>query len=195
MEPVYLDDGLVVAEKPVGLDSEREFPQALEARIGGKLYPVHRLDKNVAGLMVYARAPQAAAELSRQIQEGEFQKEYVALVHGTPPESGSWTDLLFRDSRANKVYVVKRTRKGVREARLTFVRLRAGERSLVRIRLETGRSHQIRVQFASRGYPLVGDRRYGGSGEYGSPMLYCCRLAFSHGGRPLVFEKLPNWAE
>ena len=195
MEPVYLDDGLVVAEKPVGLDSEREFPQALEARIGGKLYPVHRLDKSVSGLMVYARTPQAAAELSRQMREGEFRKEYVALVHGTPPESGSWTDLLFRDSRANKVYVVKRTRKGVREARLTFVRLRAGERSLVRIRLETGRSHQIRVQFASRGYPLVGDRRYGGSGEYGSPMLYCCRLAFSHGGRPLVFEKLPNWAE
>ena len=195
MEPVYLDDGLVVAEKPVGLDSEREFPQALEARIGGKLYPVHRLDKSVSGLMVYARTPQAAAELSRQMREGEFRKEYVALVHGTPPEEGAWTDLLFRDSRANKVYVVKRTRKGVREARLSFTRLRAGAESLVRIRLETGRSHQIRVQFASRGYPLVGDRRYGGSGEYGSPMLYCCRLAFSHGGRPLVFEKLPNWAE
>lgn len=195
MEPVYLDDGLVVAEKPVGLDSEREFPQALEEQIGGKLYPVHRLDKNVSGLMVYARTPQAAAELSRQIREGEFQKEYVALVHRTPPESGSWTDLLFRDSRANKVYVVKRTRKGVREARLTFTRLRAGARSLVRIRLETGRSHQIRVQFASRGYPLAGDRRYGGSGEYGSPMLYCCRLAFSNGGRPLVFEKLSPWAE
>ena len=111
--------------------------------------------------MVYARTKQAAAALSRAVQDGAMVKEYVAMVHGTPPESGDWEDLLWKDSRKNKVYVVKRERAGVKKARLEFTRLSAGECSLVRVRLHTGRSHQIRVQFDHIGCPLWGDQRYG----------------------------------
>ena len=195
MELLYEDGELVVAVKPVGLDAEAAFPQALAEALGGRIYPVHRLDKAVSGVMVYARTPESAARLSQLIQSGQMEKEYVALVHGAPPETGAWEDLLFKDSRTGKTYVVQRLRKGVRPARLTYRLLRPGDLSLVRIRLETGRSHQIRVQFASRGYPLAGDRRYGAKDGYPSPMLFCCRLAFQHRGERRVFEKLPAWAE
>ena len=121
-------------------------------------------------------------------------KEYVALVHGTPPETGDWEDLLWKDSTKNKVFVVKRERKGVKKARLEFKRLSEGETTLVRIRLHTGRSHQIRVQFSSRGFPLVGDRKYGGKDEYTDPMLFSCCLTFPHKGKTLRFEQLPPWA-
>ena len=122
-------------------------------------------------------------------------KEYVALVHGTPPERGDWTDLLFKDSTKNKVFVVKKERRGVKKARLEFTRLTEGETSLVRIRLHTGRSHQIRVQFSSRGFPLVGDHKYGSRDEKNEPMLFSCCLTFPHKDKLLRFEKLPEWAE
>ena len=121
-------------------------------------------------------------------------KEYVALVHGTPPETGDWTDLLFKDSIKNKVFVVKKERRGVKKARLEFKRLTEGETSLVRIRLHTGRSHQIRVQFSSRGFPLVGDRKYGGKDNSPAPMLFSCKLTFPYGKQTAEFEKLPDWA-
>jgi 23S rRNA pseudouridine1911/1915/1917 synthase len=121
-------------------------------------------------------------------------KEYVAMVHGTPPETGDWTDLLFKDSTKNKVYVVKKERRGVKKARLEFNRLSEGEQSMVHIRLHTGRSHQIRVQFASRGFPLVGDRKYGGKDEAPAPMLFSCKLTFPYGKETVSFEKLPEWA-
>ena len=120
-------------------------------------------------------------------------KEYVAVVHGTPPESGDWTDLLFKDSTKNKVFVVKKERRGVKKARLEFLRLTEGEKSLVRIRLHTGRSHQIRVQFSSRGFPLVGDRKYGGRDDAPAPMLFSCKLTFPYGKQTVEFEKLPDW--
>ena len=151
MEILFSDRDIVLCVKPVGLDSEIQMPAALKETLGGEIYPVHRLDKNVGGVMVFARTQAAAASLSKAIQEGNLIKEYVALVHGTPPESGDWEDLLWKDSRKNKVFVVKRMRGGVKKARLEFTRLTSGEESLVRIRLHTGRSHQIRVQFASRG--------------------------------------------
>lgn len=194
MEIIYEDKDIAVLEKPVGMDSEKDVPKALQAQLGGSFYPVHRLDQNVGGVMVYARNQKAAAELSRQIQNGSFQKEYVALVHGTPEETGDWTDLLFKDSRKNKVFVVKKERTGVKKARLTYQRLTAGEQSLVRIRLYTGRSHQIRVQFASRGYPLIGDHKYGSKAKETAPMLYSCGLQFDLKGQK-HFEKLPDWAE
>ena len=194
MEILFSDRDIVLCVKPVGLDSEIQMPAALKETLGGEIYPVHRLDKNVGGVMVFARTQAAAASLSKAIQEGKLIKEYVALVHGNPPESGDWEDLLWKDSRKNKVFVVKRMRGGVKKARLEFTRLTSGEESLVRIRLHTGRSHQIRVQFASRGYPLVGDHKYGARDNVPAPMLYSCKLTFPHKGKRLEFEKLPDWA-
>ena len=161
MTILYHDNQIAVCIKPVGLDAEQEVPAAIQKELGGAVFPIHRLDKNVGGVMVFARTKQAAAALSKAVQEGTMVKEYVAMVHGTPPEAGDWTDLLWKDSAKNKVFVVKRERKGVKKARLEFTRLTAGEASLVHVRLHTGRSHQIRVQFASRGFPLVGDHKYG----------------------------------
>lgn len=194
MELVYSDKNIAVCVKPVGLDSEGEVPTALKEILGGDFFPIHRLDKNVGGVMVYARTKQAAAALSRAVQEGSMEKEYVALVHGTPPEHGDWEDLLWKDSGKNKVYVVKRMRGGVKKARLEFQRLSAGETSLVRIRLHTGRSHQIRVQFSSRGFPLVGDHKYGAKDSSPAPMLFSCRITFPYQWETKVFEKLPDWA-
>ena len=191
MEILYSDHDMAVIVKPVGVDSEHEVP----ALLGGTVYPIHRLDKNVGGVMVYAKTKQAAAALSKAVQEGQMVKEYVATVHGTPPESGDWEDFLFKDSRKNKVFAVKKERKGVKYARLEFRRLTAGETSLVRIRLHTGRSHQIRVQFSSRGFPLVGDHKYGSRAESTEPMLFSCKITFPFRGKDLSFEKLPPWAE
>ena len=191
MEILFSDQNYIVCVKPVGVDSEHEVPDSL----GGKVYPIHRLDKNVGGVMVYARTKAAAAQLSKAVQEGTMVKEYVAMVHGTPEESGDWTDFLFKDSRKNKVFVVKRERKGVKKARLEYTRLTANDPSLVRIRLHTGRSHQIRVQFSSRGYPLVGDHKYGARDEAAAPMLFSCRISFPWKGKLQVYEKLPNWAK
>ena len=195
MEILYHDDQIIVCIKSVGLDSESEVPSALKAQLGGEVFPIHRLDKNVGGVMVYARRKQSAAALSKAVQEGTMVKEYVALIHGTPPEQGDWEDLLFKDSRKNKVFVVKRERTGVKKARLEFTRLALYEdTALIRIRLHTGRSHQIRVQFSSRGFPLVGDHKYGSRDEKTAPMLFSCRLTFPYRGKPAVFETMPDWA-
>ena len=195
MELLYSDRQIAVCIKAVGLDSEHGVPEALGAQLGGTFFPIHRLDANVGGVMVYARTKQAAAELSRLVQDGQLVKEYVALVHGTPPENGDWEDLLFKDSRKNKVFVVKKQRAGVKAARLEFKRLTSGDRSLVAVRLHTGRSHQIRVQFSSRGFPLVGDHKYGSRAGETAPMLFSCRLTFPHGGKTATFEALPDWAK
>lgn len=194
MTILYSDKGLIACIKPVGLDSESELPAALKEQLGGEIFPIHRLDKNVGGVMIFARTKAAAAALSKTVQEGAMIKEYVAMVHGTPPEQGDWSDFLFKDSRKNKVFVVKKERKGVKPARLEFDRLRAGETSLVHIRLHTGRSHQIRVQFSSRGFPLVGDHKYGSRDAATAPMLFSCRITLPWQGETKVFETLPNWA-
>lgn len=194
MTILYSDKGLIACIKPVGLDSETELPAVLKEQLGGEIFPIHRLDKNVGGVMVFARTKAAAAALSKAVQEGTMVKEYVAVVHGTPPEKGDWEDFLFKDSRKNKVFVVKKERKGVKLARLEFNRLRAGETSLVHIRLHTGRSHQIRVQFSSRGFPLVGDHKYGSRDAATAPMLFSCRITLPWMGEIKVFEALPDWA-
>ncbi len=195
MEILYSDRDLTACIKPVGIDAEHEMAAALQDALGGEVFPVHRLDKNVGGVMVYARTRAAAAKLSQLIQAGQMEKEYVALVHGTPPEAGDWEDLLWKDSRKNKVFVVKRMRAGVKPARLEYTRLRDSAPALVHIRLHTGRSHQIRVQFASRGYPLVGDHKYGARDDVPAPMLFSCRIRFPWQGQTVTFTSQPNWAK
>lgn len=192
MEILYSDRDLAVCIKPVGLDSEMEVPKALKESLSGDIFPLHRLDKNVGGVMVYARTKVAAATLSKAIQDGQMVKEYVAKVHGNPPREGILTDLLFKDSRKNKVFVVKKARAGVKEAKLQY---RLLEEGLVHVKLFTGRSHQIRVQFSSRGFPLVGDHKYGSRAEETTPMLFSCRITFPYKGKQHCYTALPQWAE
>ena len=198
MEILYSDDQIVVCVKPVGISSEdgaNSLPDLLRQQLGGEVFTLHRLDLNVGGVMVYARTKNAAARLSKAIQDGSMVKEYRAMVHGTPPESGDWQDLLWKDSSKNKVFVVKRMRKGVKSARLEFQRLTEGEESLVHIRLHTGRSHQIRVQFSSRGYPLAGDHKYGARDDRDAPLLFSCRISLPYRGKTVTFEHYPQWGK
>lgn len=198
MEPkiLYKDKYLIVCVKPVGVLSEesgnkQSMPLLLKeylTRTNEKtdIFTLHRLDKNVGGVMVFARNPVSASLLASDIAARKFEKEYLAVVIGKPdPESGSMTDLLLHNASHNKTYAVDRMRKGVREARLDYSLIAAsGEgsetRSLVRIFLHTGRTHQIRVQFASRKMPLVGDGRYGSGDGKDRPALWSYRLAFTH---------------
>lgn len=194
MELLFHDRDLAVVVKAIGADSEHDVPQWIREQLGGEVFTVHRLDRNVGGVMVYARTKQAAAALSKAITDGVMVKEYLAVVHGTPPEEGELCDLLFKDSHKNKVFVVKRMRRGVKEAKLAFRRLGGNDNaSLVAVRLFTGRSHQIRVQFASRGFPLLGDHKYGARDGVEHPMLFSHRLTFPYGGETRTFEARPEW--
>lgn len=193
---LHEDNNIIVCIKPVGLLSEEGgLPDALaqQCRVE-KIYCVHRLDRAVGGLMVYAKNARAAAALTESMSRGEFQKEYLALVHGRPAEpEGTYNDLLFKDSRKNKSFVVTRMRKGVKQASLSY-RLLAGAEglSLVRIRLHTGRSHQIRVQFSSRKMPLAGDVKYGSSIKDSNICLWSESLSFpGMDGRQLSFSAPP----
>ena len=193
MEPIYEDEQLLVCIKPRGVLSCKDAsgkPSMEDLLAPRTLFPVHRLDREVPGLMVFAKTRSAAAHLSNM--EG-FCKEYQAICEGTPPENGEWTDLLYHDRFKNKTYVVKRKRNGVKEARLSYTLLEQGEESRVAVRLHTGRTHQIRVQFASRGYPLRGDRKYGAK-TGGDIALCACHLSFTHpDGRTLDFSIEPDW--
>lgn len=201
IEIQYQDAALLVCVKPAGVPSEGteegSLPVLLSRQTGGPAFPVHRLDQAASGLMVLARSREAAAALSAAVAEGRMEKEYFALLSGAPePPEGRMEDLLFKDARRGKVFVVKSLRRGVRPAALTYrVLQRQGEISLVRAALETGRTHQIRVQFASRGMPLLGDGKYG-SRIKGGLMLWSCRLVFPHpaGGRRMAFYRAPDWA-
>ena len=185
MEPeiLYKDKSLAVAVKPAGVLSESPgMPELLRDSLGGRFYCVHRLDAGVGGVMVYARTGQAAAKLSDAMARKNFTKEYLAVVQGRPGQDrGLLRDLLFHDKSRNKTYVVDRMRRGVKEAELEYTVMGSkGELSLLRVRLHTGRSHQIRVQFASRAMPLLGDARYGSRYRDCGIALWSERLCFPH---------------
>ncbi len=167
-EILYTDDNLIFVKKAVGVSSETELPQMIKDKIKSDVFPVHRLDVPVSGVMVYARNKKYAALLCEKIASGnDFQKTYLAVVEGEfSQKEGEFSDLLFKDKAKNKSFVVKRERKGVRRAALTYQVLETALYNdkilnLVKINLETGRSHQIRVQFASRKHFLTGDGKYG----------------------------------
>lgn len=201
MELIYQDSSIVVCVKPAGVLSTDEpggVPELARAALGepqGCVRTVHRLDRVVSGLMVLARTREAASQLSHQIREQRFQKEYLAVVHGCPQEpEGTFQDLLRRDKSERKTYVTELPGKDVQEAVLTYWLLkRSGPLSQVRIRLQTGRTHQIRAQFSSRGLPLVGDRKYSLLDD-GCPIaLWSHCLAFCHPatGAPMTFRLDP----
>lgn len=208
MEIIYSDRDISVVIKPAGMSSQSMpdgtgAPDVIGREENCTVYPVHRLDTATAGVMVYAKNKSAAAALSRDIAGGAFEKEYVALVHGAPsPEKGEFCDLLFRDASKNKSYVVKRERRGVKKASLEYETLCTRETdfgtvSAVRIRLQTGRTHQIRVQFASRKLMLVGDGKYGARDGAKNLALFCRRLSFPlpSTGERLTFEAVPPFED
>ena len=201
MRLIYEDEHIVVCEKPqrvLSTDEPGGVPELMRTALGNPqadVRTVHRLDRVVGGLMVLARNAFAASELSRQIREDQFQKEYLAVVHGCPEEkSGELRDLLLRDKKERKTYVVTAPGKDVQEAILNYEVLKTGENiSRVRIELITGRTHQIRAQFSSRGLPLVGDRKYSTLEDKCEIALWSWKLSFKHPktGQPMAFELKP----
>lgn len=199
-EILFEDGAFLVIRKEAGLLSQKNergepgLTELLPSRTGSSVFPVHRLDRETGGAMVFAKTEKAAAALSAAIREGRFQKEYLALLTKPPaaPE-GTLEHLLFYDRKRGKVFPVTRERKGVKKARLRYQTVSAREGlTLVRVFPETGRTHQIRVQFAAAGSPLAGDRRYGG-GE-GMLCLFCRALSFPdpETGEERVFTLSPR---
>lgn len=198
MEIVYQDRDIIVCIKPAGVLSTDEpggLPELIRQQLGdanANVRTVHRLDRVVSGLMVLARTKKSAAELSRQIREDQFQKEYLAVVHGKPETAGTFRDLLLRSKEERKTYIVSQPGKDVQEAILHYqVCARSEDLSRVQIRLQTGRTHQIRAQFSGRGFPLVGDKKYGLQEEC-NIALWSYKLSFLH---PWTGERLEFTAQ
>ena len=192
IEILYEDKNLIFAVKPVGVLSQKgdgENMIDLLSQGRGEVFPIHRLDTAVGGVMVFAKTSQAAAKLSALVSRNEVEKQYLAVLQGTPEkESDTLVDLLFKDSRKNKSFVVSRERKGVKKASLEYDLIKAEQDlSLVKVKLHTGRTHQIRVQFASRKLPLLGDGKYGSKCNKCSVALWSHSLSFVH---PFTNERL-----
>ena len=201
MELLYADSAVVVCIKPARVLSTDEpggLPELVREALGdptADIRTVHRLDRVVSGVMVLARNAESASELSRQVREGSFQKEYLAVVHGGPEaDRGTLTDLLYRDKARRMTMVAKEPGKDVQEAILDYAVLgRSADFSLVRIHLRTGRTHQIRVQFASRGMPLVGERKYSTLEDPCEIALWSHKIGFIHPatGEFMTFSQEP----
>lgn len=201
MEILYCDDSVIVCIKPqrvLSTDEPGGMPELIRDALGNPeadVRTVHRLDRVVGGLMVLARNAKAASELSRQIREDAFFKEYTAVVHGRPEaDHGKYHDLLIRDKARKMTMVAQEAAKGVQSASLEYWVLgHYDDISKVRINLETGRTHQIRVQFASRGLPLVGERKYSTLEDDCEIALWSSKIGFTHPitGEKMVFERTP----
>ena len=194
MRIIYKDNDIIVCVKPARVLSTDEpggMPELVRDALGdanADIRTVHRLDRVVSGLMALARSKEAASALGKQIQDGAFHKEYLAVAHGSVPDSGAMTDLLIRDRARRMTFVTDTLRPGAQEAILNYTALdRAEDMTLVRIELVTGRTHQIRCQFASRGYPLVGERKYAVSDDKCEIALLSHALEFNH---PRTGERL-----
>lgn len=196
---LFENDDYLVCVKPVGVQSQNDkaedMVKLLSAQTGGKIYPVHRLDTAVGGTMVFAKNSRFAAELSKQINDKSFEKRYLAVLSGAPEkDSDTLKDLLFKDSSKNKTYVVKRERRGVKKASLEYETVgKADGKALVRILLHTGRTHQIRVQFASRKLPLVGDGKYGSRDNNCSVALWAESVSFIVDGKRQKYSSCPDY--
>lgn len=197
---LYMDKDIIVCLKPpkvLSTDEPGGLPELLRREIGddgADIRTVHRLDRATSGLMLLARNPAAASELSRQIREEGIGKEYLAVVHGDCPDRGSMRDLMYRDKARKMSFVTDKPGKGVQEALLDYETLGQKEGlSLVAVRLHTGRTHQIRCQFASRGLPLVGERKYCQPRDDCPLALFSHRLSFIHpgSGEAMSFVKEP----
>ena len=201
MELIYLDKEIAVCVKPprvLSTDEPGGVPELVRRELGDEkadVRTVHRLDRVVGGVMVLARSASAASELSRQVRENEFGKEYLAVVHGVPEaEEGQLRDLLGRDKARRMTFVAVEPGKGIQEAVLSYrVLNRADDLTRVRIRLHTGRTHQIRVQFASRGMALVGERKYDTREDPCEIALWSNMVEFTHPrtGERMTFRKEP----
>ena len=200
MEIIYKDNDIAVCIKPcrvLSTDEPGGVPDLLREALGdsrAEVRTVHRLDRVVGGLMVLARNAAAASGLSAQIRDGTFGKSYAAVVHGDPGERGAMRDLLYRDKARRMTFVAERPAKGVQEALLEYERIWTTQAvSRVSVRLITGRTHQIRCQFASRGYPLVGERKYSALQDDCELALWSCELSFRHpaDGRQMRFSLEP----
>jgi len=200
MEIVYIDQDIVVCIKPprvLSTDEPDGLPDMIRQELGdpsADVRTVHRLDRVVSGLMVLGRNAASASELSRQIREDVFQKQYLAVVHGCPDQSeGIYRDLLYRDKARKMTMVAQEPGKGVQEAVLSYTVLSCqADLSKVRIDLKTGRTHQIRVQFSSRGMPLVGERKYAVLEDDCEIALWSCGIGFYH---PKTGEWMEFWKE
>lgn len=198
IEILFENSDFVVCVKPIGVasqnDNTQDMVKLLSQQIGSDIFPVHRLDTAVGGTMVFAKNSKTAAYLSKQIQNGTFKKRYLAVVSGKPvTDSGVLEDLLFKDSRKNKSYVVKRERKGVKKAKLEYELISYNDgMSLISVFLHTGRSHQIRVQFASRKMPLIGDGKYGSKDNRCNVALWSSEIAFEYNSDSFAFLSKPD---
>lgn len=182
---LYTDPSLIVCVKPVGISSESPgLPDLIAEQCGCKALPVHRLDRGTGGVIVLARSSASCASMQRLFQENKVKKEYLAVISGCPDENeGIFTDLLWHDRQKNKSFIVDRRRAGVKEASCAWKLLNSilyeGQKiALIRVFLHTGRTHQIRVQFGSRGFPLVGDRKYGSRLPAESVSLWASAISF-----------------
>ena len=203
MKVLFEDSEILVLVKQVGVPSEdtKSGEKGILSKINeelysGPIYLLHRLDRNVGGVMVFAKTKKSAANISKQIQDNTLKKTYLAVVDGVIKEKqGVYKDLLFKDSTKNRSYVVNRVRKGVKEASLEYVVLReTEEKTLVKVTLHTGRTHQIRVQFSSRKTPLCSDVKYGSKDRKGEIALFSHSISFEHPltKEVLIFKAFPD---